>query len=222
MRRKHHVFGLSCIIAMLSLLGSNCGPPDIAVRKPVIEKTLTDSFQAFELATGPDIRVSPEFLAFLRKAEAAGLVQLRHESWMQRDVMEIIATPKLESIALNPDTIWTQRDSERFLGGEAGEKQNFTAHVRHNRAVVADIITDEKYDGPLATPGEKHRLVLGTFRNNPNDVAVALGFATRTDGEPLQSFRCVMKHSAFNKSWSVVAIDIGTIQPESWATSRVR
>jgi hypothetical protein len=203
----------------------SCSDSDGPARSKAIESAITEAFQPLEIPTGPEVRFSSEALGtFLRRGESSGLLQIHHPSAYPSDVFEVIATPKLMPMVLNPDQVWTPKDSENFLGGEGGtDLQRFTAKVRGNQAAIDKIVNDDVYTGSLAGPGEKHRVVLGTFRNNPTPVTLAmLGVNEPARQEPLQSFRCIVRYNEFNKTWRVVALDLGSIEDEKWYTSNVR
>lgn len=222
MKNRVFVRQLVWLLATIALGTVGCSTPDTSARNRAIEETLNQAIQVFEIPTGTELSITGDVLAYLKKAEAAGLVEVRHPSWMAAGLIEVIATPKLVGVALNPTAAWTALDSERFMGHEAGDSNDrFRVRVRVRQAKMDKILTDEEYKGPLAAPGEKHRLILGTFRNTPSSAAAVVGLGFATQEEILLRFRCVVKYSEFKKEWSVVAFDMGSINPEQWFTSRV-
>lgn len=173
--------------------------------------------------TGPQLRLTNDSLAYLKKAESAGLVTIREipqgywDSFGNRTFMggsrpfEVVGTPKLLGVAINPSE-----------GGEPGDDPNETLRVRVSEAKMDKVLTDEEYEGSLATPGEKHRLILGTFRNTPTSSAAVLGNGMARQEKYLARFRCIVKYSEFKKEWSVIALDAGSIDPEQWYTANVK
>ncbi len=217
--RSHH---LVAALSALALTFVSCRIPDVAGRDVAIENALTQACRDLEIPTGPELKADGERLALLKQAETAGLIELRRPSWMAPGLMEAVATAKLVGVALNPDGVWTARDSERYLGGEAGDDMTrFTARVRVKQAKIVQIINDEDYEGPLAAPGEKHRVVLGTYQSAPTTSGAVVGAPLVRTDEAAQRFRCIVKYSEFKKTWSVVAYDIGSLEPEQWFTSNV-
>jgi hypothetical protein len=224
-------------LLMATALGAvGCSPRDTPARNRAIEGALNQTLtrspspelrswshdQVLEIPTGTELRITGNTLADLKKAESSGLVELRHPSWMEAGLVEVVATAKLLGVALNPDAAWTAKDSEQYLGGEAGGNKSFIVRVRIRQATMEKILTDEEYKGPLASPGEKHRLLLGTFRNAPTSTAAVVGPGLAWQDEISLRFRCVVKYSEFKKDWSVVALDVGSIDPEQWFGSKVR
>ena len=105
------------------LLGASaCGMPDTSTRNAAIERALSDAFPVLEISTGTELRLSQSALAIVKNAEASGLVDLRHPSWMAAGLIEVVAKPKLVGIALNPEIAWTEKSSSEYLGGEAGNQ----------------------------------------------------------------------------------------------------
>lgn len=221
---KKYVGGpqLVWIPATILLSTLACSMPDTSARNAAIERTLNEVFPALEIPTGTELRLAQDVLAKVKNAESAGLVELRHPSWMAAGLIEVVATPKLIGVALNPGIAWTAKSSNDYLGGEAGDNPDrFRVRVKVREARIEKVLTDEEYKGPLAAPGEKHRLVLGTFRSLPSSAAAVVGPGLASPVESLLRFRCVAKYSDFKKEWSVVAFDVGSLDPELWFTSHV-
>ena len=86
--------------------------------------------------------------------------------------------------------------------------------MRVGEAKIGKIITEEEYKGPLVTPGEKHRIILGIFRSIPTSTAAVVGPDLSRQDEYRLRFRCVVKYGEFKKEWSVVALDVGSTDPE--------
>lgn len=114
----------------------------------------------------------------------------------------------------DPDLILSRGRGERLEGGT-------TRRVKLFDARLDKIVSDENYHGSLATPGEKHRLLLGTYRPALTEAARVVGPEFTRDYEQMFRFRCVIKYSEFSKQWSVVALDVGSLQPETWFTKNV-
>ena len=222
MKKKAFPLQVVWVLGAIALSTVGCSSPDTSGRNRVIEGALNQAFGIIGIPTGPQLRVTDEVLAFLKKAESAGLVRVREipqgywDSFLNRTQgmgrpFEVVQTEKLNSVALDPTE-----------GGEAGQEPNAVLHVRVSEAKMDRILTDEEYKGSLATPGEKHRLILGTFKSIPTAAAAVVGRDVAKQEEYLARFRCVVKYSEFKKAWSLVALDVGSTDPEQWYTSNVK
>jgi len=224
MKKKAFPLRLVCVLAAIALSTVGCSTPDTSGRNRVIEGALNQAFGIIGVPTGPQLRVTGELLAFLKRAESAGLVTVREipqgfwDSFLNTTQgmgtpFEVVATPKLLGIALGTDTDQPQTIPPKPV-------RNLL--VRVSEAKMDRILTDEEYKGSLATPGEKHRLILGTFKSIPTAAAAVVGRDVAKQEEYLARFRCVVKYSEFKKAWSLVALDIGSTDPEQWYTSNVK
>lgn len=122
---------------------------------------------------------------------------------------QVLATPKLAEISLNPN-----------LGGEAGDSDDYSWRIRVSQPELGEILRDEEYAGPLATPGETFRLVLAQIDNV---------LSSETPGVPSElltllpaRLRSVVKYDEFKKEWTVVALDVGSPNSDTWNSSNVR
>jgi hypothetical protein len=107
----------------------------------------------------------------------------------------------------------------RFKRSNGAGEDHYMWRVHLGDLKVADVLRDEEYKGPLATPGETFRLLLATTQFTPppkNEIPPAL-----TSMLPAR-LRCVLKYSEFKKEWNVVALDVGPADSEQWYTSNVR
>ena len=210
----------TCVFAIIILSTYGCMTPDTAGRNRAIESAVNEVFGILYIPTGPQLRLTNSGVAFLRKAEAAGLVKIREVPQGSLDLFfnqtqglgrpfQVVSTDKLAGIALNPN-----------LGGEPGSNPNYTEEVRISEAKIDKVISDEAYQGPLATPGEKYRLILGTVKSTPTPAAAVVGPNLSTPS--VARFRCVVKYSEFKKAWSVIALDMGSIDVEQWNTNNVK
>jgi hypothetical protein len=69
---------LVCVFATTALATVGCGTPNTSGRNVVIEAALINQrFGIIGIPTGKQVRVTDDFLAFLKKAESAGLVTVR-------------------------------------------------------------------------------------------------------------------------------------------------
>lgn len=216
---------LASVAAMIALCAVSCASPDISGRNRVIEDAVNQAVGVLEFSWGPQLRLKGNALAYLKKADAAGLVIVKEipqsfwDSFASSTFMEggppfaVTATDKLKRIAVDPKV----EDYANMAGGGI-----FPYRVRVGDSNITKVLTDEEYKGSLATPGEKHRLILGTFQNTPTPAAAVVGRdLSRQDGY-VGRFRCVVKYSDFKKEWSVTALDVGSIDPEQWYTSNVK
>jgi hypothetical protein len=97
---------------------------------------------------------------------------------------------------------------------------SYNWHLRLGHLQVREVLRDEDYKGPLATPGETFRLVLAK-----------IGVSSARDSSDIPTdlssllparLRCIVKYDDFNKEWKVVAIDVASAESERWATDSVR
>lgn len=222
MRHRHPGHPSTRALAVTALLlMPACGPPDTPGRHRVIAAALKP-FGILEIPTGSRLNLSNDGLGFLKKVEAAGLVtvhEVPQDFWggfATRTFMEgakpykVVETPKLAEVSINPN-----------LGGEGGgpSDDRYTWRVQVSEPTLGEVLHDEEYKGPLATPGERFRLVLATIQNNPGTARPGV---PRELSQFLPSrLRAVVKYSDFKKEWSVAALDVGSAEPERWYTSNV-
>lgn len=85
---------------------------------------------------------------------------------------------------------------------------------------VGAVLRDEEYKGPLATPGESFRLVLASVQQVPQagKGAIPSDLATLLPGR----LRSILKYDAFRKIWTVVALDVGPADADTWYSTNVR
>jgi hypothetical protein len=223
------------VLVAVALGSVGCNVPDTSGRNLVIEAASNQrASNVINIPTGPEVMMTRDVLSHLRQAESAGLVELRPHPWEPAGRIEVVGTPKLVGIALNPDSanpVWTAHNSQTFIVGEAGDNdprkrwsQTYRVPARIFEAKIDKIVTDEEYKGSLASPGDKQRLILGTFRETPTSAAFPefVGHTWLKQEAFLAKFRCIVQYSEFKKEWSVVALDVGSINPERWETSNVR
>jgi hypothetical protein len=101
-----------------------------------------------------------------------------------------------------------------------GGDDRYTWRIHPADLKVGDVLRDDEYKGPLATPGESFRLVLASVQQTPPtgkgpipaDLAALLP----------SRLRAIVKYDQFNKSWTVVALDVGPADTDRWYSSNVR
>jgi hypothetical protein len=198
-----------------------CKSLGTSARNLAIEGALSQGLGYIEIPNGPGVRITNNRVRdILERAESAGLIT-RSRSANGDGNYEVIGTTKLLGLAIDPKKVWTAEASRDFVGGEAGDPTEYSVLIYARQAKIERTITDEEYKGPLASPGEKHRLILGTFRISPSPAAAAMGIDLSTPEKMALRFRCVVKYSEFKKEWSVVGLDLGSIDPEQWYSSHV-
>jgi hypothetical protein len=164
------------------------------------------------------MRMAGDVLAYLRKAESAGLVSIReipesHSVLLYNEpLFDVTATPKLLDVVVAPPK------------PEDSPPKNAPSplRVKVQEAKMDKIVTEEEYKGSLATLGEKHHLILGLYKRIRTSAASVVGGVMVGQDEKLFRFRCVVRYSEFKKEWTVVAIDAGTVDPEQWLTGNVK
>lgn len=87
---------------------------------------------------------------------------------------------------------------------------------------VERVIINQAYTGPLASPGEKHWIVLGVFRETATPAAALLGPELMQQLEESNRFRAVIRLDQFTNKWVVVALDVGSIRADHWYSSNVK
>jgi hypothetical protein len=222
MTKQAILIQLLCVPVAVGLIA--CHPPEPAGRDLAIASSLNEAIpQTLEIPTGSTVKATGDALAFLKTAESTGLVTISRPSWLPGYLVQVVATPKLLNVAIDPKSAYTAKDAAEDLGGEAGIiPEPDRVRVKVNETKLGEILTDEEYKGELATVGEKHRVILGTCRTVPTAAAAIIGHDLAPQEESVMRFRCIVKYSEFNKKWSVVALDTGSIDPERWYTSHVR
>jgi len=176
------------------------------------------------IPTGSQLNLTSDALGTVKKAEEAGLVtveEIPQDFWGSfatsifmegAKPFKVIPNPKLAEVSLNP-----RRGEEKATAGG-----NYVWLIQVSEPALGEIIQDEEYKGPLATPGERFRLVLAKIEND---------FTTPRPGVPAKllqllpypsQLRCVLKFSGFDKRWSVVALDVGWSKPDRWNSTNVR
>ena len=217
MNRRTLTSTLICGLASIAIATVGCGTPDVSGRNKAIQDALDQAYGSVLFVTGT-MNLGANNLPPLRKAESAGLITLRQipqDYWggflSQTQGLgtpfEVTATPKLLAVAVAA--------SDLKAAGKV-------LKVKVQEARMDKVVTEEEYKGPLATPGEKHVLLLGLYRRVPTPAAKVLGGDVVGQEEQPFRFRCVLKYSEFKKEWSVVAIDAGTVNPEQWLTNNIK
>jgi hypothetical protein len=210
---------LVLVIAGVALATGGCGAPDTPGRNRVIEGALHERYGFLAIPTGLVNVAGNPLLTVLKTAESAGLVRLRQipqdywSSFLSRtqgigSPFEVTATPRLLGVAI----VGT--------GSPKGAVQVLRVDVLESK--IDKVVTEEEYKGPLATPGEKHYIILGLYRMIPTSAARVVGSGLAIQDEAQFRFRCVVRYSEFKKEWGVVAIDAGSVTPEQWFTSNVK
>lgn len=214
---------ITLALGIVAVLVPACGPPDTAGRHRAVAAALIP-LGVVEIPTGSQLNLTPDALGTVKKAEEAGLVavqEIPQDFWggfASNTFMggakpyRVIPNLKLAKVSLNP-----RRGDDRGTAGDS-----YIWRVQVSEPALGEIIQDEEYKGPLATPGERFRLVLAKIQND---------FNTPRPGVPAKllqllpypsQVRCVLKYSGFDKRWSVVALDVGWSKPERWDTANVR
>lgn len=212
------------VLASIALATVGCGTVNTSGRNKAIEDALDQRYGFVQIPTG-QMRITGDVLAYLRKVESAGLVSLREipesywDSFLTRTQgtgtpFEVTATPKLLDVAVAVAPPKPEDPPPKRAPGPL--------RVKVQEAKLDKIVTEEEYKGSLATPGEKHHLILGLYRRIPTSAASVVGGAMAGQDEQRFRFRCVVRYSEFKKEWSVVAIDAGTVDPEQWLTGNVK
>ena len=207
---------LACLAGIV-LQTMACGGPDISGATNAIAHALEERYCVLTIPVGTTM-VSRQ-LGFLKMFESEQLITLRTipqgywDSFLGNtqglgSPFEITPTPKLLAIALPQPP--------------AAKDEPAVLRVQVNQVRVGNIISEEEYKGPLATPGEKYRLVLGVYAIDANAATAVVGSQLSAKASGALKFRTVVRYSAFNKEWSVVAIDAGSVDRDKWFTDNVK
>ncbi len=208
---------LSRVLASTCVLALACHAQTSDARGAV-EQVLIQAAGSFSVPIGKT-RLDDKTLALVGQLQRAGLVvvsqipQAYWDSYLNRTQglgtpVQIAGTSKLMS--LNPPVI--------PVAGQ--ELRIFRVKIADVR--IDEVTTDQDYSGPLATPGEKYRLILGTFLKVPTEVASVLGPALAAQSEDRSKFRSIVKYNQFAKTWQVIAFDTGLLNTDTWLSSNVR
>lgn len=213
------------VVSLLAGFSLGCGAGVGSGGRESIEATLYEDGLVRVMAGGRvDVRDDRQ----LKALETAGLVSLRAIEMTGADVIFLYSqgvrrfyvapTAKLVNMAVECENA---KDECMFAVTEAPVSdalRPFTVKISEPR--VISVVSDDEYSGALATPGEKYRIVLGTYRRVPT--ANANANPTWKVPEEIFRFRAVMRFSVFTKEWSVLALDGGFIDREDWWTDNVK
>ena len=102
--------------------------------------------------------------------------------------------------------------------GSGDDRYTWRIHLADLK--TGEVIRDEEYKGPLATPGETFRLVLASIQQVPATpkAAISKDLAGLLPGR----LRSVLKYDPFTKNWKVVALDVGPSGSDTWYSSHVQ
>jgi len=184
----------------------------------VVEKALVEVTGTFSVPIG-QTRLSGNDLAQVKQLEASGLVAVREvpqaywDSFLNRTQglgtpVQVTETSKLMS--LQPAVMPVAGTTLRIF------------RVSIANITIDEVTADGDYVGPLATPGEKYRIMLGTYRKVPIPAAAIFGPSLATQTEVRMKFRSVVKYDQFAKIWALVAFDTGFLNTNEWLSSNVR
>lgn len=110
-------------------------------------------------------------------------------------------------------------DELPLKGKNERRDDGYTWHVRLGDLKVGEVLRDEDYKGPLASPGESFRLVLAKIQVLPvGKTSLPTELTQMLPGR----LRSVLKYSDFKKEWNVVALDVAPADSEQWSSSNVR
>ena len=197
-----------------------CSGQDLPERRAAIEQAITAEAGVTSIPTGR-ARFASQDVEKLRHAERAGLVTVRSipqtywDSFLSQTQnlgapLDVAPTDKLLKVSVDPHGTAIVNTDVKILS------------VRVSNDKIETITTDEPYSGPLATLGEKYRLMLGTYRDVPTPAAAVLGMPLATQEQLHRRFRSVLKYDQFAKRWSVVAFDVGPLDHDVWRSNNVR
>jgi len=101
-----------------------------------------------------------------------------------------------------------------------GSDDKYTWRIHLADLEVGEVLQDDEYKGPLATPGESFRLVLASIQQRPptGKGPIPKDLETLLPGR----LRAIVKYDEFKKSWTVVALDVGPADADMWHSSNVR
>jgi hypothetical protein len=206
------------VFTLIMAATAACAASGLSDREKVIEQVVTTVTGTFSIPTG-QTRVTPADLATLQNVQAAGLITLREipraywDSFMNRTqglgtAVELKATEKL--LSMSPEEVPVQGANIKILRIKIADDR------------IDELTTDSVYAGPLSTPGEQYRIMLGTYKHVPTSAAAVLGPKLAAQSETRLKFRCIVKYNQFAKVWTVVAFDTGERNTEAWRSSNVR
>ena len=212
-------------LAILGTLAQACGRDDTEAKRHAIEAAVS-RFGQVVISTGSHLNLKSDAVAFLKAAEAEGLVTLEE---IPQDYWGGFATQTFMEGAKPYRVTPTQALIQ--AAGRASDSSGDVQTWRFSPVTpsLGQIVSDEEYKGPLAPPGETCRLILAKVEYRPVASWEEDKRTLRIFGRFSRFFlfpdqvRCVVKYSPFDKNWTVVAMDVGdsTVEPR-WQTSNVK
>ncbi|MCC6131797.1 MAG: hypothetical protein IT186_17905 [Acidobacteria bacterium] len=211
---KHPRIAPISLVPLLIATVTACTRGDTVGRLKALNVALMP-FGETAIPTGKLLKLKNDTLVFLKEMEAAGLVSVKEipqDYWgdfASRTFMEgarpydVNPTPKLQKLAQ-----W-----------ESDPAGHIFWRLQIAKVEVGDVVRDEKYSGVLASPGEECWLVLANLRHK---VVFKEQVGPHLQLDLPGRVRSVLKYSPFNKTWSVVALDVGPSASEQWNTSNVK
>jgi hypothetical protein len=161
------------------------------------------------------------YLAQQDRFRRAGLLDVRE---IAQNALEQMGSMGARKFTVRPTTglieLLGGQDSFDLLVRGSRDPNHLTVGIGASSYAIQQIVTNESYNGPLATPGEKFRIVLGVARSSSNPGLVKAGL-TSSDETQIR-FRVIVKHDPFADAWAVVASDKGPVGGTVWDSNNVR
>lgn len=168
------------------------------------------------------------YLDRMKRAEEVGLLEVTErprknelDAFLTMGARQFNVRPTAKLLdALADGNVKFREYQAKVLNPEDGSTSSISFPT--SKAKIDQITTNDEYKGSLATPGEKHQIVLGIFRDIPASIAAVVGPSFASLQERRFRFRSVIKYNQFKSEWVVVTIDIGSMDVEKWDSSNVK
>jgi hypothetical protein len=166
-----------------------------------------------ESADSRTMRFRIEMLEALQVAEKAGFLKL---SELQQSSLDQIGSIGARFFIVTPT------DKLRQISDPKESSEKWLA-VRIGTFKIMKVISDEPCSLKKATPGDEFRLVVGLVSQNPTQQGQSIAPAMNVGKLDVQShkFRAILQFNPFNKSYSLVAADLGSPKETGWYSESV-
>jgi hypothetical protein len=153
-------------------------------------------------------RFTPAYLQTLRQWESAGLLTLREHRQSQFEVMRRFGA---RTFTVTPDQrVRSAADSTLSSNGYL--------MVPFNDVAVDQIVSDTTYQSPMLSASEQYRLVLGTYRLVPTEIAKQI-YPQSKEGR--YRYKALLKFDPISKKFTYEVADYGPVEANVWVTRQI-
>ena len=154
-------------------------------------------------------RFAPAHLEFLRSWEQRGLLALREHS---QSSLEAIGRMGARTFTVTPT------EQLRSIADPTLATDGYLM-IPLGSVTIEQIVSDAIYQSPALSASEQWRLVLGTYRVKPTEIANEAASSTE---DHTYRFKALLKFDPFTNTFTYVAADFGRVGETEWLTQRVQ